>query len=435
MISGIIKSVFVGFLIYLTFLTSLLFEPVQRNLVFLHRVRLGSKETLYYPENVGFALNQVAPFWLDTPDGERLFGWHLLPLDVYESHKAELRSIEVSDGVIDSGELAQNHLKILKEDPDARLIIYYHGNSGCISSIHRPDVYRALLSTSPKHTHVFVVDYRGFGMSTGQPSEDGLVTDGAFTAIEIMNRTGISPDRTILVGQSLGTGVIIGAADLLAQQTPKVEVQAIVPIAGFASIEELLSTFKLFGVLPVLSPFAVFEPLQRTLAACLRYKFHSDERMERFVRNTRKTKVLVVHSFNDQEIPFDHGEKLLDAALIGAIEAEDDDFAVKSNISRPSSHLQRLVELDENERDGVFEVVSVGIQQAREYVFYQRLWDNSTAAQISGETVEYEAVIEPVGSNDTEIRRISMLAVKWGGHNVVPKSTDVVLSIRNILYD
>ncbi|KAK9369899.1 Alpha/Beta hydrolase protein [Lipomyces kononenkoae] len=404
---------------YLSFIVSLLFEPVQRNLVFLYRLRLGSKETLYHPESVGFAPNQVAPFWITMPDGVKLFGWHILPLDVYAAHRDELRKHSATEDSIDSGKLAKRHLEILKEDPDARIIIYYHGNAGCISTRHRPDLYRSLISTSPAHTHVFVVDYRGFGISGGSPTEELLISDGAYTAKTIVNMTGVSPDRTILVGQSLGTGVIIGAADLLAQSNAKIEFRALVPIAGFASIEELLLTFKLFGVIPVLSPFKSFNSFQTMLARQLQYKFHSDVRIERFVRNSRKTKILVVHAFDDEEIPYVHGEKLVEAAIMGTMEAKASDPGQSSG-----GHLKRFVEMTEDERKGLFEVVTVGEQQVREYVFWQKF---GTAAEISEESLETP--------QSEDVRRIGMLAVNWGGHNIIPKSTDVVIAIRNILYE
>ncbi|KAJ8104223.1 Alpha/Beta hydrolase protein [Lipomyces tetrasporus] len=410
---------------YLSFMMSLLFEPVQRNLVFLYRLRLGSKETLYHPESSGFAQNQVAPFWLTMPDGVKLFGWHILPLDVYAAHKEELRARSATKDAIDSGELAKGHLEILKKDPDARVMIYFHGNSGCISSMHRPDIYRSLISTSPAHTHLFVVDYRGFGISGGTPTENALISDGAFTAETILNLTAVSPDRTILIGQSLGTGVIIGAADFLAQSDSKLEFRALVPIAGFASIEELLSTYKIFGIIPVLAPFRRFKALEELFSRQLQYKFHSDVRIERFVRNSRRTKVLVVHSFDDEQIPYFHGEKLAEAAIKGALESEADGGSQSSG-----GHLKRFVEMSDDDRSGMFDVVSVGDQQAREYVFWQKFGGTTEVVEDYVELVE-ESTVSPV----SEVRRIGMLAVKWGGHNIVPKSTDVVLAIRNILYE
>ncbi|KAK9466037.1 Alpha/Beta hydrolase protein [Lipomyces arxii] len=394
-----------GALTYLGFLVVLLFEPVQRNFLFLNKIKLGSKDTLYHPETVGFGHNQVAPFWLTTADGIKLLGWHVLPLDVYESHLNVLRSRPATDEAIDCGELGRGHLDILKEDPDARVIVYFHGNSGCISSIHRPDIYRALISTDPAHTHVFIVDYRGFGVSTGSPTENDLIADGAFVAKEILARTGVSASRTILMGQSLGTGVIIGAADLLARESPPTELRAIVPVAGFASIEELLTTYKIFDVVPILAIFEFSDTLVRFFAEKLVYKFHSDVRIERFVRSTKTSKVLIIHAFNDDTIPFAHGEKLLQFALTGAAEFDED------------LSLDKLVDASEDR----FEVVSVGREHAREYVFWQK-FGNMTEPTVAEE-------------EGSAARRIGMLALKWGGHNVVPKSTEVVLSIRRLLYE
>lgn len=302
--------------------------------------------------------------------------------------------------------------------------------------MHRPDIYRALLSTSPAHTHLFIVDYRGFGISTGVPSEEDLITDGAHTAQAILKLTGVSPANTVLAGQSLGTAVAIGAADLLARADPPVEFKALIPIAGFASVEEVVKSFRVFGLVPIIGP-VVYLPITQTLISrFLRYPFHSDVKLERFVRNSRKTKVLIVHSFEDPEIPFFHGEKLVEAALRGALEA-DEDISEKDYLEMELTHLERFVSMEEDERKGVFEVVSMAEQQSREYVFFQRFSDNST----SEERVEIERLVKeeeesvisvPIGD---EVRRISMLAIKWGGHNTIPKSSDVVLAIRSVLYN
>ncbi|KAK7202834.1 Alpha/Beta hydrolase protein [Myxozyma melibiosi] len=431
-------------LAYLGFLFSLVTAPVQRGFIFMNGIKLGSNETLYHPETSGFAKNQVAPFWLETPDGEKLFGWHILPIDAYELNRARLRAIEPSKDEIDANELAKVHLSILREDPHARVIIYFHGNAGCISSIHRPDIYRALLTSSPAHTHLFIVDYRGFGVSTGLPSESALISDGAFVSLAITELTGIPPSKTVLVGQSLGTGVVIGIADLLLAADPPVEFKAIVPIAGFSSIEKVALDFKAFGTVPVIGPAAYLPQAQGLVSRFIQHPFRSDERLERFVRNSRRTKVLIVHSFDDAEIPFAHGERLLEAALRGAsasASAEDEEGGLVQ--------LNRYLGMAENERSGVFEVVSIAEQQTREYHFYQRFSDNGTllldpsssdgeeeeGVEIEQVVKEVEQVVVPVTDEDEEVRRISMLALKWGGHNLVPKSSDVILAVRQLLYD
>jgi pimeloyl-ACP methyl ester carboxylesterase len=54
---------------------------------------------------------------------------------------------------------------------------------------------------------VLLLDYRGYGGNPGSPSEDGLARD-AFAASEALEALGFPPDRTIYLGESLGTGVV-----------------------------------------------------------------------------------------------------------------------------------------------------------------------------------------------------------------------------------
>jgi len=54
---------------------------------------------------------------------------------------------------------------------------------------------------------VLLMDYRGYGGNPGVPSEQGLATD-ALAAVEALTDLGYPPERTIYVGESLGTGVV-----------------------------------------------------------------------------------------------------------------------------------------------------------------------------------------------------------------------------------
>jgi hypothetical protein len=56
---------------------------------------------------------------------------------------------------------------------------------------------------------VLLLDYRGYGGNPGSPSEDGLARD-AVAASEALQALGFPPDRTIYLGESLGTGVVAG---------------------------------------------------------------------------------------------------------------------------------------------------------------------------------------------------------------------------------
>lgn len=65
--------------------------------------------------------NQVTPFALATVDGETLYAWHILPLTLYSQHENEL-SVQ-APGFASNIEETLN-LKLLREDPNARLVLY-----------------------------------------------------------------------------------------------------------------------------------------------------------------------------------------------------------------------------------------------------------------------------------------------------------------------
>lgn len=72
---------------------------------------------------------QVTPFWLDTSDGEKLFCWHVLPLDVYLEHEKELVS-RVQDDVLESEDFTRSlGARLLAGDEEARLVVNFHGVS------------------------------------------------------------------------------------------------------------------------------------------------------------------------------------------------------------------------------------------------------------------------------------------------------------------
>ncbi|KAK9462138.1 Alpha/Beta hydrolase protein [Lipomyces oligophaga] len=435
---GIVKIVLALPVIYLCLLCTMLLEPVQRHLVFGHFIKFSGNDTLYFPENVGFGLNQVAPFWLDTEDRQaKLFGWHILPTDLYEKHREELRSIPSTEEIVDSGIIAEKHLELLKQDLDARIIIYFHGQTGTIACRHRPDIYRSLLTTSLEHTHIFTIDYRGFGLSTGQPTEDDVIRDGAYIVQEIARRTGLDPQTRIsLVGQSLGTGVIIGVADLLAQLLPPIEINAVVPIAGFKSIQDLLTTFKLFGFYPVLGPFGYFEYTASRLSPLLMYKFNSAERLERYMQNSETGKLLVIHAVNDEEIPFKHSLDLVVAALRGAGIVDSTDTVTTTQEDEltkleETQHVEEAVNFEQTVPFDTLEAASVTYALAHQFVFYQK--QSASLANIVDSSTEIVQKTIPLDKNGPA-SRITMFASIWGGHMVVPKSTEVVLALRRVLY-
>ncbi|MEM8998188.1 MAG: alpha/beta fold hydrolase [Acidobacteriota bacterium] len=86
-------------------------------------------------------------------------------------------------------------------------VVYCHGNSGSIAE--RVEIYKHLRRLG---VNIFAFDYRGYGRSSGEPSEDGVCAD-ARAAIDHANGVlGVPYSRLILFGHSLGGAIAIDTA-------------------------------------------------------------------------------------------------------------------------------------------------------------------------------------------------------------------------------
>jgi fermentation-respiration switch protein FrsA (DUF1100 family) len=86
----------------------------------------------------------------------------------------------------------------------ARVLVWFHGNAGNIS--HRLDNAKRLIDRFG--LDILLVDYRGYGLSEGRPSEAGLYRDGLAMYDEAVRR-GFGPARIVLFGRSLGAAVAV----------------------------------------------------------------------------------------------------------------------------------------------------------------------------------------------------------------------------------
>ncbi len=166
--------------------------------------------------------------------------------------------------------------------PQAKgVVLFFHGNAGNIS--HRGDsiaiFHRLGLS-------VFIFDYRGYGRSQGQPSEQGVYRDAAAAWRYLTDARGLDGGQVVLFGRSLGGAI---AARLATRVEP-----------GALILESTLSSARDFArtVFPVLSRLVV-----------VRYDFNT-------VRSVAQVHcpVLVLHSPTDEIMPFALGEKVFAAA-------------------------------------------------------------------------------------------------------------------------
>lgn len=146
--------------------------------------------TLLIPAPVSAALESAYIFF---PDSELV----MTPAD------AGLAYEEVSFAAADGTAL---HGWFVPGRPELPALLFCHGNAGNIS--HRVDNLRLLHRLG---LNVLIFDYRGYGRSSGRPTEEGTYND-ARGALAWLERRGWGPDRTILFGRSLGAAVALQLA-------------------------------------------------------------------------------------------------------------------------------------------------------------------------------------------------------------------------------
>jgi abhydrolase domain-containing protein 12 len=239
----------------------------------------------------------------------------VLPLETYRQNQDELR-VE-STGICEDIE-ERLSFKLLRDDPTAQLVIYFHGAAGTLGSGWRPQSYRASSATST-NVHVLVIDYRGLGSSTGWPSEPGLLTDGLALTKFAMEKAGIPRERIVIFVQSIGTAVAASVTHPYALQSPPVLFAGTVLVAPFSDVESLREPYKVAGMIPLLSPVDFFSRLLTFFTRFIRTKFYSKTKLAGLIRHLdfikvkdrcRKYDITLIHAEDDYEIPWSHSDVL-----------------------------------------------------------------------------------------------------------------------------
>ncbi|KAF4336400.1 monoacylglycerol lipase ABHD12 [Fusarium beomiforme] len=329
-------------MLYFSILGALVVAPsLQAHVIYLHKVTLIWVKDLNTPEQFGFAHHQVTPFYISTPDRVKLHSWHVLPLAAYESNQQALLAQGPDGGLVGNFEGTLN-FRLSKENPNARLVLYFHGTSGTMASGWRPDSYRSLYSADPANTHVLTFDYRGYGESTGSPSEDGIIVDAVTVANWAIHTAGIPPERIVIFGQSLGSAVAIALVNELAHKQASVHFAGLVVTATFADVPQLTATYRIGGFIPVLSPVAKVKPLFAFFARRLSSTWDNMYRLGEFVKAAARYDITLLHAEDDTNIPMEHSIKLYREAVRvaeGVKDLEQNEGALLSRISQAEQGL------------------------------------------------------------------------------------------------
>ena len=210
----------------------------------------AQRSLMYFPERTRTApaaagLPQAEEIALVTSDGERVIAWHVAPRG------------------------------------DKPVVLYFQGNGGALA--WRVERFARIIADG---TGLLALSYRGYGGSTGWPSEAGLLRDAEVAYAYAAAR--YPPERLVPYGESLGSGVAVALA-------AEHKVAKIILEAPFTSAVEIGAAAYPF--LPV-----------RLL---MHDRFRSDQRIGKVT-----APVLVLHGERDTVVPIAYGERLY--ALISA---------------------------------------------------------------------------------------------------------------------
>ena len=170
-----------------------------------------------------------------------------------------------------------------------------------------------LVGADPDSIHVLAFDYRGFGYSTGSPTEEGLVKDGIAAVDWALQVAGVPPDRIVLCGQSLGTAVATSVAEHYAVEK-QIGFAGLVLVAPFSSIPDLLPRYFIAGFIPTLSPLRTYPLVLSWVLSKVVDKWNTTARLANLVGHSESLNVVLIHARNDAEIPSSHSEDLFIAA-------------------------------------------------------------------------------------------------------------------------
>ncbi|CRG88042.1 hypothetical protein PISL3812_05067 [Talaromyces islandicus] len=327
-------------LVYVSWVYAMTYPSVQRIALYAHLVNPGIWQDVNDVENFGFLRTQVQPFHLATPDNETLYGWHMLPLHLCKKHE-QLLEENWSKGPAEDYSNTSAY-KLLAEDPNARVVVSFHGNALHLGSMVRPEMYRMALgiSTPENPVHVFALDYRGYGNSTGFPTEEGLITDGLTLLNKLTSAPlSIPPSRIVITGLSLGTAVTSAVAERFAFGAPESAViqpalkdpepfAGIILLASFSNLRSLIDSYSFFGLTPpMLSPLIGYPYVQQWVLSKIVDTWKSSSRLARLtglesqntesdVRHAEKgVDITIIHARNDAEIPWREGFKNWNSAI------------------------------------------------------------------------------------------------------------------------
>ncbi|KAK4939377.1 bem46 protein, variant [Elasticomyces elasticus] len=171
----------------------------QNDIIYPANLPAGARTNVPTPEQ--FNITQAESIKFPTPDGETLHAYLLRP---------------------PTPSLRKNIT-----------LVTFHGNAGNVG--HRLPIGKVL--SESLGCHVFMVEYRGYGLSTGSPDENGLSIDGQTALDYVRNHQELRKTQIVLYGQSLGGALVV---KLLQTNEQAGDIAGVILENTFLSIRKLI---------------------------------------------------------------------------------------------------------------------------------------------------------------------------------------------------
>ncbi len=235
----------------------------------------------FLPFLLAFGAAGCAPLGVFSPlrplEKKLVFQPAKFPLGNYEN-----RSPEIEDAYFSAADGTELNGWFIDHPAPKAVALFFHGNAGNVSLCDE-----SLKLLNRRHQlAVMTMDYRGYGRSSGTPSEQGILMDARAARTWLAKRKGVSEASIVLFGQSLGGAV---AVDLAAKDGAS----GLVLASTFTSLPDAAS-----DVFPWMLP-----KWNMTL------KLASIDKIKNY-----HGPLLISHGDADTTISFEHGRRLFDAA-------------------------------------------------------------------------------------------------------------------------
>lgn len=165
-----------------------------------------------------------------------------------------------------------------KAEQSRGVILYFHGNKDNLERWGR-----IVAPLTRLNYDVFAMDYRGYGKSTGDRSEEALYRDAQYVHQFVTGQ--LKPEQLILFGRSLGTGI----ASWLAGQTRVHKLILETPYYDMADLVFRFIPWKKSG-----------------------YKLEYSFKSHTYLRKS-EFPILILHGTSDRVVPFSSGKKLFES--------------------------------------------------------------------------------------------------------------------------